>query len=71
MWPDTTEHRLTAVNQQNSALLAEAASARLGARRTRDRQGFTGLRLRLGTFLIVVGRTICEEDVLRHDPARS
>ena len=25
---------------------------------------FTGLRLRFGTFLIVVGRTLCDDDVL-------
>jgi hypothetical protein len=71
MWPDTAEHRLTTVNQQNSALIDEAASTRLAAARTRDHPGFTGLRLRLGTFLIVVGSTLCEDDVLRHDPAHS
>lgn len=71
MLPDMPEGRLATINQRNSTLIAEAASARLAARQVRDRSGFTGLRLRLGTFLIVVGRTLCEDEVLRHDPARS
>lgn len=71
MWPDTPEQRLTAINRRNSALIAEAASDRLAGRATRDRRGFTGLHFRLGTLLIVIGRTLCEEDVLRHDPAHS
>ncbi|MFI5258103.1 MAG: hypothetical protein ACHQ01_00615 [Candidatus Limnocylindrales bacterium] len=71
MWRDTPEQRLDTINQRNSDLIAEAASTRLARRAARDRRGFTGLRVRLGTLLIVVGRTLCEEDVLRHDPAHS
>jgi hypothetical protein len=41
-------------------------------RRVRDRiAGFSGLQIHVGTILIAVGRTLCEEDALRHHSVHS
>lgn len=71
MWSETPEQRLGYMNKRNSDLIAEAASAHLAARPKKARRNFTGVHLHLGTLLIIVGRTLCEEEILRHNPARS
>ena len=63
---EPTELRLTAIKRRQADLAAEAAASRLVARRRVDAgAGFSGLRLRLGSVLIVVGRKLCEEDALK------
>jgi hypothetical protein len=72
MWPDTPEQRLDYIKRRQAELIAEAAASRSVARRTAHHDHrFTGLRIRFGSLLIMIGRTLCEEDALRHDPARS
>jgi hypothetical protein len=74
MWHETPEQQLLYIRQQQAAGLRMAATDRSGPERrgkTRHGAGFTGLRIRLGTLLIVVGRTLCDEEALRHDAAHS
>ena len=59
MWPDTPEHRLMIIEQRHAELAREAAAARM-ARRTRGRD-FSGLRIRVGSLIIVVGRTFGDD----------
>ena len=59
MWPDTPEHRLMIIEQRHAELAHEAAAARM-ARRTRGRD-FSGLRIRVGSLIIVVGRTFGDD----------
>ena len=70
MWQSMPDQQLAYIKRRNSTLVDEAMADRLASRR-RDESGlrFTGLRLRLGTFLIVVGRTLCEDEVLASNPA--
>lgn len=71
MWRDMPEHRLTYIQQRQSGLISEAAANRSAARRTTGgERRFTGLHLRVGTLLIVIGRTLCEEDALSPDLVR-
>jgi hypothetical protein len=66
------EQRLDYIKRRQAELIAQAAAGRLIARRTAHHDHrFTGLRIRLGGILIMIGRTLCEEDALRHDPAHS
>jgi hypothetical protein len=72
MWPDMPDQRLDYIKRRQTELIAQAAASRLIARRAAHRDHrFTGLRIRFGSLLIMIGRTLCEEDVLRHDPAHS
>lgn len=72
MWPDMPDQRLDYIKRRQTELMAQAAAGRLIARGTAHRDHrFTGLRIRFGSLLIMIGRTLCEEDALRHDPARS
>ena len=65
MWYDLPEQRLEYINGRQSQLLSQAAAERSAARGTGDAgRRFTGLHLRVGTLLIVIGRTLCEEEVL-------
>ncbi len=68
MFLDSPDVRLSLVNLRNAELIAESASARLATARQK-RRNFSGFRLRIGTFLIVVGRTLCEDEVLYGRPA--
>ena len=59
------EHQYTYIKQQQTRSIAEAAADHMASRRdSSESLRFTGLRLRFGTFLIVVGRTLCDDDVL-------
>jgi len=59
------EQQYTYIKQQQFRSIAEAAEDHMASRRnSAESLRFTGLRLRFGTFLIVVGRTLCEDDVL-------
>jgi hypothetical protein len=74
MWHETPEQRLTFIEQQHSA--ERSAMVADYQTRARDRSYRRGpasvrLRIRLGIFFIVVGRTLCGEDALRHDAAHS
>jgi hypothetical protein len=56
---------LQMINQAHEGLRCEAASARLASNRTAGPDRFTGLHFHLGRTLIVIGRTIREEDARR------
>ena len=76
MWHEMPDQQLEYINQRNAELIAEAASARIDHRSStcetvHGERGFTGLHLHLGTLMIVIGRSLCEEDVLRHRTAHS
>jgi hypothetical protein len=72
MWPDMPEQRLDYVKWRQGELISEAAASRLIARRTAHRgHNFAGLRIRLGSVLIMIGRTLCGEGAVGHDPAHS
>ena len=59
------DQQYTYIKQQQSRSIAEAAADHMASRRNSNESlRFTGLRLRFGTFLIVVGRTLCEDEVL-------
>jgi hypothetical protein len=70
MWREMPEQRLTYVRQRQSELIAEAAADRSGGRPTHSEHGFTGLHLRLGRLLIVIGRSLYEEDALSPELVR-
>jgi hypothetical protein len=70
MWQQMPDQQLIDITHQHAALIGEAASDRLASRRaTAHNAHFTGLRIRLGALLIVVGRSLCEDDALAHHPA--
>lgn len=71
MWPDTPEQRSMYIAQRHAELRAEAAAYRM-SRKTAGSGTYRirGLHLRVGTFLIVVGRSLCEEERNVLDPAR-
>jgi hypothetical protein len=60
MWPETPEQRLQRVNDLQARSRAEAAADRMARSRRRDRD-FSGIRVHLGSFIIVVGRSLCDE----------
>jgi hypothetical protein len=65
MWHETPEQRLQYVKERQTELVSQAAADRAVARRAKAADhGFTGLHLRVGTLLIVIGRTLCEDEVL-------
>ena len=72
MWPDSPEQRLTYIAQRQARIRADVAAGR--ARRTRTDAARTyrvkGLHFHLGTLLIVIGRSLCEEEGSLLHPAR-
>ncbi len=60
MWPDDPEGRLFINNGRAVELRAEAAANRAG-RRVPDPSRFKGLHVRIGSVLILVGRTFGDE----------
>jgi len=64
MWPDTPEHRLMIIDQRHAELAREAAADRM-ARRTPGRD-FSGLRIRVGSLIFVVGRTFADDKPTAH-----
>jgi hypothetical protein len=68
MWPDSPEQRLMIVKQRQAELRAEAAANR-SARRVAPDRSFSGLRLHVGSLIIVVGRTLSDDMTSPH-PAR-
>jgi hypothetical protein len=76
MWREMPDQQLEYINQRHAELTAEAASDRFAARPAATRtvhgeRGFTGLHVHLGTLLIVIGRSLRDDEPLRHDAARS
>jgi hypothetical protein len=68
MWPDSPDQRLMIVKQRQAELRAEAAANRSALRFAPDRS-FSGLRLHVGSLIIVVGRTLSDDMPSPH-PAR-
>jgi hypothetical protein len=60
MWPDTSEGRMLIIKGRQAELRAEAAAARM-ARGFKPGRGYSGLRIRVGSLIIVVGRTFGED----------
>ncbi len=70
MRSEMPEQRLAYIKQRHADLMAEAAANRSAAGRRFDTERrFTGLHVHLGTLLIVIGRTLREEDARCPDPA--
>jgi len=71
MWQPMPDQQLADINRQHACLIEEAASNRIASLRETGgrRENFTGLRLQLGSLLIVVGRSVCEDDGLIRHPA--
>jgi hypothetical protein len=65
MWPDIPEQHLMIVNQRQAELRAEAAANR-SARRFAPDRSFSGLRLHVGSLIIVVGRTFDDDNPSAH-----
>jgi len=62
MWPETPEQRLQMIRQDNLQRQLEARRRPLPETgRSRD-NGFSGLHVHLGRIIVVIGRTLCEED---------
>ena len=71
MWPDTPEQRSMYIAQRHAELRAEAAAYRAGRKRAGSgTYRIRGLHLKIGALLIVVGRSLCEEERNLLDPAR-
>jgi hypothetical protein len=70
MWQQMPDQQLTDINLRHANLIQEAASDRIASgKHTTDRAHFTGLRVRVGALLIVVGRSLCEDEALANHPA--
>jgi hypothetical protein len=71
MWPDTPEQRFMYIAQRQAELRAEAGTDRIRPRRAAGSRAIRlqGLRIHIGTLLIVIGRTLCDEDGRLTDPA--
>lgn len=72
MWQGSPENRLTYANQRQAEFRAEAAADR-AAKRVGASPGtyrVRGLKLQFGALLIVVGRSLCDEDRHQPEPAR-
>ena len=61
MWREDPEQLLKMAKQRGAELRAEAAVSRT-ARRASDFDRFSGLRIRMGSVLIMVGRTLADEN---------
>jgi hypothetical protein len=71
MWYETPEMRLIRVNSRQRQLREEAARERRATAYRTSRRHFRGVHFHLGRNLIVVGRTLCEDDAKRLDPVCS
>lgn len=76
MWREMPDQQLEYINRRHAELISEAASDHFAGRPAPNRsvhgeRGFTGLHFHLGTLLIVIGRTLCDDEPLRHDAAHS
>jgi hypothetical protein len=75
MWHETQDVSLWLAKQRMAQLRSDAAQAhglprdRSEAPRPRTERRFSGLHLHLGRLLIVVGRTLTDEDAHCPDPA--
>jgi hypothetical protein len=71
MWPDTPDQRFTYITQRQAELRAEAASNRLRPRRVAGPRvhRVQGVHIHLGTLMILVGRTLCDEESRLPDAA--
>jgi hypothetical protein len=70
MWQQMPDQQLTDINIRHANLIEEAASDRIASRSdTPDRSHFIGFRVRVGALLIVVGRSLCEDEALANHPA--
>jgi hypothetical protein len=70
MWQQMPDQQLADINNRHADLIREAASHRIAVRKhTHYDAHFTGLRLRLGSLLIVIGKSLCDEEALSHNPA--
>jgi hypothetical protein len=69
MWRDDPEQLLKMAKRRGAELRAEAEASRI-ARRASDFDRFSGLKIRIGSVLIMVGRTFAEENC-PPDPVRS
>jgi hypothetical protein len=65
MWPDIPDQRLMIVKQRQAELRAEAATNRSTRKFAPDRS-FSGLRIRVGSLIIVVGRTFADDNPSPH-----
>ncbi len=68
MWPDP-EQRLMIANQRQAEFQAEAATNRSAGRSATDRS-FSGLRIHVGSLIIVVGRTFADDKPGAPHPVR-
>jgi hypothetical protein len=69
MWREDPEQLLMMAKQHGAELRAEAAANRT-ARRAPDPDRFSGLKIRVGSVLIMVGRTFADENC-PPEPVRS
>lgn len=70
MWQQMPDQQLIDINLRHATLIQEAETNRIASRRdTQSRAHFTGLRVRVGALLIVVGRSLCEDEALANHPA--
>jgi hypothetical protein len=66
------DQRLEYINRRHSDQMAQAAAERRAGHRTvHGERSFSGLHIHFGTLMIVIGRSLREEDALRHDAAHS
>ncbi len=65
MWPDIPEQRLMIVNQRQAELRAEAATRRSTGKSAPDRS-FSGLRIHVGSLILVVGLTSADDKPSPH-----
>jgi hypothetical protein len=71
MWLEDPENRLTNTRRRQAELRAEAATNRL-SRAGKGAAGtyrVRGLHLQIGNLLIVVGRSLCDEERRQPEPA--
>ena len=70
MWQQMPDQQLIDINLRHANLIEEAAPDRFASsKQTPDRTHFTGLRVRVGALLIVVGRSLCDDEALANHPA--
>ena len=73
MWQEHDEDRLLAVRARQAGIRADARETRRSGRpagRRLSLEHVSGLQLRLGRLLIVVGRTLREDESPCADPVR-
>jgi hypothetical protein len=64
MWPESPEQALIRIKQRQADIRAEVAAGRIRpARETGSRTyRFWGVRLHVGSFLLVAGRSLYDDD---------